>query len=140
MTFPYSGRRRLSQCAIGWVLLGLAMFAPVIATAQDTEDRGTVLVMGDSLSAAYGLAPAQGWVALTADRLRTERPGWTLANASVSGETTDGGASRIAGELERHRPAVVSPLMLALTMRQPGCVAAIRSRVSATQPSSEARP
>ena len=67
----------------------------------------TVLVMGDSLSAAYGLAPEQGWVALLAERLADDRPGWRVANASVSGETTAGGASRIAGELQRHQPDVV---------------------------------
>jgi acyl-CoA thioesterase-1 len=63
--------------------------------------------MGDSLSAAYGLAPEQGWVALTAQRLQASHPGWKVANASISGETTAGGASRIAAELARHRPAVV---------------------------------
>lgn len=67
----------------------------------------TVLVMGDSLSAAYGLAPEQGWVALLAERLRREAPAWQVANASISGETTAGGASRIAGELKRHQPDVV---------------------------------
>ena len=107
MTFPYSGRRRLSQCAIGWVLLGLAMFAPVIATAQDTEDRGTVLVMGDSLSAAYGLASDEGWVALTRERMGATHPGWRIVNASISGETTAGGKARVVDALARHRPAVV---------------------------------
>ena len=98
----------LSTLAILLALLW-ALVAPAAAATDPPAQaaKKTVLVLGDSLSAAYGLAPAQGWVALTADRLRTERPGWTLANASVSGETTDGGASRIAGELERHRPAVV---------------------------------
>ena len=107
MTFPYSGRRRLSQCAIGWVLLCLAMFAPAIATAQDTEDRGTVLVMGDSLSAAYGLASDEGWVALTRERMGATHPGWRIVNASISGETTAGGKARIVDALARHRPAVV---------------------------------
>ena len=107
MTFPYSGRRRLSQCAIGWVLLGLAMFAPAIATAQDTEDRGTVLVMGDSLSAAYGLASDEGWVALTRERMGATHPGWRIVNASISGETTAGGKARVVDALARHRPAVV---------------------------------
>ena len=55
--------------------------------------------MGDSLSAAYGLAANQGWVALTADRIEDRRPGWRVVNASISGETTAGGAARIAGEL-----------------------------------------
>ena len=84
-------------------LLALLWLAAVPALAAER----TVLVMGDSLSAAYGLAPEQGWVALLADRLRSESPGWKVANASISGETTAGGASRIAGELKRHQPDVV---------------------------------
>ena len=67
----------------------------------------TVLVMGDSLSAAYGLSTAQGWVALTAQKIAKQKPGWRVVNASISGETTAGGAARIAAELKRHRPAVV---------------------------------
>jgi len=83
--------------------LALALAAALPAAAADR----TVLVLGDSLSAAYGLAAEQGWVALTAARVRADKPGWRVVNASVSGETTAGGASRIAGELARHRPAVV---------------------------------
>ena len=67
----------------------------------------TVLVIGDSLSAAYGLAPSQGWVALTADRISANTPGWRVVNASVSGETTAGGAARVVREVVLHRPAVV---------------------------------
>ena len=67
----------------------------------------TVLVLGDSLSAAYGLAASQGWVALTAQKMRTTHPNWRVVNASISGETTAGGAARIAAELKRSRPTVV---------------------------------
>jgi acyl-CoA thioesterase-1 len=63
--------------------------------------------MGDSLSAAYGLSASQGWVALTANEVARTRPGWRVVNASISGETTAGGAARIAGELKRNQPAVV---------------------------------
>lgn len=103
MTFPYSGSRRLSQCAIGWGLLLLSC----VAFAQEAGERRTVLVMGDSLSAAYGLATDQGWVALTAARMAERFPGWHVVNASISGETTAGGRSRIIDALSRHRPAVV---------------------------------
>jgi acyl-CoA thioesterase-1 len=75
------------------------------AAANDAEQR--LLVMGDSLSAAYGIAADQGWVALLDRRLQEERPGWRVVNASVSGETTAGGASRIVGELDRHVPSAV---------------------------------
>jgi acyl-CoA thioesterase I len=65
------------------------------------------LVYGDSLSAAYGIAQARGWVALLAERLKREQPDYSVANASISGETTSGGAARMRAALERHKPAVV---------------------------------
>lgn len=67
----------------------------------------TILVMGDSLSAAYGLSVSEGWVSLTAQKLAQDTPDWRVVNASISGETTAGGAARISGELERHHPSVV---------------------------------
>ena len=63
--------------------------------------------MGDSLSAAYGLSASQGWVALTAQKIAKSKPGWRVVNASISGETTAGGAARIAAELSRHKPSIV---------------------------------
>ena len=63
--------------------------------------------MGDSVSAAYGLPRAQGWVALLGERLKRERPDYIVVNASVSGETSGGGLARIDGALRKHRPAVV---------------------------------
>jgi acyl-CoA thioesterase-1 len=88
--------------------LVLALALPAfVAVAAEPAPVKKVLVMGDSLSAAYGLTPEQGWVALTDQRLKSLHPGWRMANASISGETTAGGASRIAGELARHKPAVV---------------------------------
>ena len=77
------------------------------ATATTPAAQRAVLVMGDSLSASYGLSAAQGWVSLTAQKIAKEKPGWRVVNASISGETTAGGAARIAAELERHRPSVV---------------------------------
>jgi acyl-CoA thioesterase-1 len=65
------------------------------------------MVFGDSLSAAYGLAPSQGWVALLAQRLEQSVPAWRVVNASVSGETTAGGLSRLPEDLKRHQPKVV---------------------------------
>jgi acyl-CoA thioesterase-1 len=67
----------------------------------------TVLVFGDSLSAGYGIAVQQSWPALLAERLRQQKPPRDLVNASISGETTAGGRSRLPVVLERHRPAVV---------------------------------
>jgi acyl-CoA thioesterase-1 len=67
----------------------------------------SILVFGDSLSAAYGISQARGWVALLAERLKRERPDYIVVNASISGETSSGGAARIAAALARHKPAVV---------------------------------
>jgi len=66
-----------------------------------------ILVYGDSLSAAYGIAQARGWVALLEERIRREKLNYTVVNASISGETTSGGVSRMRKTLEQHRPAIV---------------------------------
>lgn len=94
------------QWATGIALLLMAGLAlgqpkPVPATTR------TVLVVGDSLSAAYGMAAAEGWVALAGERLAARNPPWRVVNASISGETTAGGEARIIGEVVRHRPGVV---------------------------------
>jgi len=67
----------------------------------------TVLVFGDSLSAGYGIAVNQSWPALLAERLQREKLPYQLVNASISGETTAGGRTRLPAVLERHHPAVV---------------------------------
>ena len=111
MNPAYAAPRRLRQWAIGWVLLlftALAQAQPApAAPAQAAATTRTVLVMGDSLSAAYGLRADEGWVALTAARIAKQAPGWRVVNASISGETTAGGSARIVAEVLRHRPAVV---------------------------------
>lgn len=66
-----------------------------------------VLVYGDSLSTGYGLPQGKGWVDLLAERLRSEKLGYRVANASLSGETTLGGANRLVSVLAQHRPEVV---------------------------------
>lgn len=66
-----------------------------------------ILVLGDSLSAEYGLARGTGWVALLEKRLVQEKITASVVNASVSGETTSGGRSRLAALLAQHQPSVV---------------------------------
>ncbi len=68
---------------------------------------GTILIYGDSLSAAYGLAQEAGWASLLQARLRQEGYDYTVSNLSISGETTSGGATRIAAALTQHRPRVI---------------------------------
>ncbi|MDP4299539.1 arylesterase [Leptothrix discophora] len=65
------------------------------------------MIVGDSLSAEYGLPRGAGWVALLERRLADKRIGATVVNASISGETTSGGRSRLAALLARHRPTHV---------------------------------
>lgn len=67
----------------------------------------TILVLGDSLSAGYGLPAGQGWVDLLARRLARDAPDWQVVNASISGETTLGGLNRLPPLLARHKPEVV---------------------------------
>ena len=75
--------------------------------AQAAGADDTLLVFGDSLSAGYGLAPDQGWASLLQLRLASRGYGQRVVNASVSGETTSGGRSRLPRALDQHHPAVV---------------------------------
>ena len=71
------------------------------------KPRMTLLVVGDSLSAEYGLARGSGWVALLEKRLAQEKIAATVVNASISGDTTSGGRSRLAALLKQHQPTQV---------------------------------
>lgn len=73
-----------------------------LAVAQDT-----ILVYGDSLSAAYGISQQKGWVALLQERLKAKKLDYTVVNASISGETTSGGATRIDDTLRKTQPRIV---------------------------------
>jgi acyl-CoA thioesterase I len=76
------------------------------ASAQAATSR-TIVVLGDSLSAGYGITVQQGWVNLLAQRLASEGYGYKVVNASVTGETTLGGVSRLPRVLELHKPEIV---------------------------------
>jgi acyl-CoA thioesterase-1 len=78
-----------------------------LALASAAASAGTILVFGDSLSAGYGLPQQQGWTSLLEKRLRAEDLDYRVANASVSGETTIGGAARIGAALKAHKPDIV---------------------------------
>lgn len=85
-------------------LLAIALAAQVALAANANP---TVLVLGDSLSAAWGIREEQGWVALLAQRLLEDGRGWRVVNASMSGETTDGGRQRLAPAIDAHAPRIV---------------------------------
>jgi acyl-CoA thioesterase-1 len=97
----------------GWMVLLLTL--PMLSQAQPTaitspaarSGADTVLVVGDSLSAEYGLKRGSGWVALLDEKLRTEKPAVTVVNASISGDTTSGGRARLAALLRQHKPTIV---------------------------------
>lgn len=71
------------------------------------QAAGNILVVGDSISAGYGLAQGQSWPSLLEKRLREQRLDYSVVNASISGDTTAGGRSRIGAALDQSRPAVV---------------------------------
>jgi acyl-CoA thioesterase I len=79
----------------------------LVVAAGSAAAAGNVMVFGDSLSAAYGLSPSQGWPALLGKRLEQSAPSWQVVNASISGETTAGGLRRLPEDLKRHRPRIV---------------------------------
>jgi acyl-CoA thioesterase-1 len=87
-------------------ILVLCLIAAAPA-ARAAEPPPVILVVGDSLSAGYGLAPGQGWVALMQQRLKKQGYGHRVVNASVSGETTDGGVARLDRALATHKPGIV---------------------------------
>lgn len=82
----------------------MGMFTSVSSFAAASTQECKILVMGDSLSAAYGLATEQGWVALMETRLGQKFPHCSVVNASVSGETTAGGKTRLPALLKQHKP------------------------------------
>jgi len=94
----FVSRRRL---VLG--LIGLAASLSVHASAAEP----VVLVVGDSLSAGYGVAVDSTWVALLQKRLAAQGYGYRVVNASISGDTTGGARARLPRALELHKPAVV---------------------------------
>ena len=87
------------------LLILLVWFAASVSAKAETP---VILVLGDSISAGYGLARVdQGWVALLQTRLKDEDYGYQVVNASVSGETTAGGLARLPRALMLHQPKIV---------------------------------
>lgn len=92
--------RRIGIALFAWSLLGsTASATPVMSS--------TLLVLGDSLSAGHGLTLDRGWVELLRQRLAAEAFPVEVINASISGETTDGGLRRLPDLLDRHTPSLV---------------------------------
>ena len=84
--------------------VSVIVFALVASTAQGAQ---TIVIFGDSLSAAYGIQPDTGWVALLESKLKQQNSTYKVINASISGETTSGGLTRFAQMLKTHQPEIV---------------------------------
>jgi len=72
-----------------------------------SDDQPTILVLGDSISAGYGVAVEDGWVGGLSARLEAENYPHRVVNASISGDTTSGGRARLPNAVERHKPDIV---------------------------------
>jgi acyl-CoA thioesterase-1 len=104
--------RSVGLLAVAWCTVALnapALGAVSSRTGKNINDAGrpVILVVGDSLSAEYGLQRGQGWVQLLANRLQQSGSNYTVANASISGDTTSGGRTRLPALLKQHRPSIV---------------------------------
>ena len=94
----------------GMLLLALAALHPLpvhAAAPAASTGAGPILVVGDSLSAEYGITRGSGWVALLEKQLASEKKTVRVVNASISGETTSGGRSRLPALLAQHKPSLV---------------------------------
>jgi acyl-CoA thioesterase-1 len=89
-----------------WTVGAVAAFA-LAASASAYSAPKTVLVLGDSLSAEYGIARGSGWVALLQQKLKQQKIDARIVNASISGETTSGGRTRLPALLQQHKPNLV---------------------------------
>jgi len=97
-------RRALLHCSAALLALGLA---GSMGSARAAARTPVILVVGDSLSAEYGLPRGSGWVALLERRLAQQRIAAKVVNASISGDTTAGGRSRLPALLAQHQPTHV---------------------------------
>ena len=94
---------------VGLLLAGIYFFVPSVQ-ASEANTRGqekTVLIVGDSLSAEYGLTRGTGWVDLMAQQAKKESIDVKWVNASISGDTTSGGVTRLPSLLKLHQPSLV---------------------------------
>jgi acyl-CoA thioesterase I len=99
---PHPPARRWIGVGLLALLCGLGAGPSALASAVPT-----ILVLGDSISAGYGIQREESWVSLLADRVTDTVGDWNVVNASISGETTGGGLARLPGALEAHDPDVV---------------------------------
>ncbi len=102
---------RVWNFVVPWIVTALIAFGSFALIAADVQANGTkthhILVVGDSLSAGYGLASGEGWVDLLGKKIETQKIKAKVTNASISGDTTTGGVSRLPALLAKHSPTHV---------------------------------
>lgn len=116
MCYPWKGKKETKEenkkvKKTNWVT-ALLLILVFTSGSSLAEERPVILVVGDSLSAAYNIPTAAGWVSLLEDRLAKEhlvkkQANWQVVNASISGETTGGGLTRLPSLLRQHQPEIV---------------------------------
>jgi acyl-CoA thioesterase-1 len=91
------------------------LFCLLFCIVTSSQANSTILVLGDSLSAEYGLVRGTGWVKLLENQLQKQESPWTVFNASISGETTAGGLTRLPALLEQKKPDALRGLSITET-------------------------
>ena len=87
--------------------IATGLFCLLISVVTSASSNSTILVLGDSLSAEYGISRGSGWVKLLEGQLQKQGSSWLVFNASISGETSAGGLARISNLLEQKKPGIV---------------------------------
>ena len=109
----FSFSRTTFESPVAWTMgleksgMKSILLSALLACSGTALAAPTILVYGDSLSAAYGIPQDAGWVALLGERLKQRKSNYTVVNASISGETSAGGAARIDAALAETKPAIV---------------------------------
>jgi acyl-CoA thioesterase-1 len=88
-------------------VIAMGLFCLLISFVTSASSNPTILVMGDSLSAEYGISRGSGWVKLLEGQLKEQGSQWLVFNASISGETTAGGLARFSALLAQKKPSIV---------------------------------
>ena len=88
-------------------VIAIGLFCLLISFVTSASSNSTILVMGDSLSAEYGISRGSGWVKLLEGQLQKQGSQWLVFNASISGETSAGGLTRITSLLQQKKPRIV---------------------------------
>ena len=96
---------RIKLLTVNKLIAGL--FCLVMSIYSWAQVNPVILVMGDSLSAEYGLPRGSGWVSLLEEQLAKDKSPWTVFNASISGETSSGGLTRLPKLLSQKKPGIV---------------------------------